>query len=107
MPGISAFFREPLTMPEAGAISFASNTALLQRFAKGAVRQALAAVDVAFVAADPATNTLTVTIDGEFPDSAVGANARLNVMSGSSEDTVEVVFNLVGGSMILEFAGES
>jgi hypothetical protein len=104
---VAFFSGNPLTTPEAGAISFATNTDLVQQFVNGTVPQGLAAVDVAFVSADPATNTLTITIDGEFPDSAVGANARLNVMSTSSGDTEEDIFKLVGGTMTLEFAGNS
>jgi hypothetical protein len=89
----------PLITPAVGALSFATNTALVAE-QRGEVPPALAAVDVALVDANEDTNTLTVTIDKRFPNS----DARLNVMSAKS-GAPESVLKLESGTMTLEFAG--
>jgi hypothetical protein len=90
----------PLITPEVGALSFATNTAILVDQQRGEVPEELAAVDVALVDANEDTNTLTVTIDKRFPNS----DARLNVMSARS-GAPESVLKLESGTMTLEFAG--
>jgi hypothetical protein len=92
---------DPLITPAVGALSFATNTAILVARQRGEVPPpALAAVDVALVDANEDTNTLTVTIDKRLPNS----NARLNVMSAKS-GAPESVLKLESGTLTLEFAG--
>ena len=91
---------DPLITPAVGALSFATNTAILVARQRGEVPGELAAVDVALVDANEDTNTLTVTIDKRFPNS----DARLNVMSAKS-GAPESVLKLESGTLTLEFAG--
>jgi hypothetical protein len=108
MRDLGLFSGDPTTDREAGAISFATNTAIHRQSAaqeeRGVVApdvSNLAAADVAFVEADSVTNVLTVRVDPAF-----AADEEAEEFNAISDPSIAVPLEIVGGTMTLEFAGE-